>query len=51
MDAHFRRRLELTLGASLITRAWITAQWPVGRLESRHHGIADGLHDGAPFTR
>ena len=44
--------LVLALGAEIAHRlahADRGGDGAVGRLEGRHHGIADGLHDGTPF--
>src|ERR1700724_3546017 len=53
MDAHLQAQaLVLTLGAKIAHRlahADRSASGAVGRLEGRHHGIANGLHDGPPL--
>src|SRR5882724_9479889 len=53
MDAHLQAQaLMLTLGAKIAHRlahAERSGNGAVRRLEGRHHGIADGLHDGPPF--
>src|SRR6267142_3766221 len=55
MDAHLQAQaLMLTLGAKIAHRlahADRRGNGAVRRLEGRHHGIADGLHDGTPFRR
>src|SRR6266852_8913950 len=55
MDAHLQAQaLMVTLGAKIAHRlahADRSRNGAVGRLEGRHHGIADGLHDGAAFGR
>src|SRR5229473_7454448 len=55
MDAHLQAEaLMLTLGAKIAHRlahADRSGNGAVRRLEGRHHGIANGLHDGAPFGR
>src|SRR5258708_20079979 len=53
MDAHLQAQaLMLTPGAKIAHRlahADRGGNGAVRRLEGRHHGIADGLHDGPPF--
>src|ERR1700692_1289239 len=53
MDAHLQAQaLRLTLGAKIAHRlahADRSGNGAVGRLEGRHHGIANGLHDGPPL--
>src|ERR1700730_15413022 len=53
MDAHLQAQaLVLTLGAKIAHRlahADRSGNGAVGRLEGRHHGIANGLHDGPPL--
>src|SRR3954463_13844690 len=53
MDAHLQAQaLVLTLGAEIAHRlahADRRGNGAVGRLEGRHHGIADGFYDRAPF--
>src|SRR5260221_3587178 len=55
MDAHLQAQaLMLTLGAKIAHRlahADRSGDGAVRRLEGRHHGIANGLHDGPPFGR
>src|ERR1700737_2242641 len=55
MDAHLQAQaLMLTLGAEIAHRlahADRSGNGAVRRLEGRHHGIANGLHDGPPFGR
>src|SRR6266702_1290942 len=55
MDAHLQAQaLMLTLGAKIAHRlahADRSGNGAVRRLEGRHHGIANGLHDGTPFGR
>src|SRR5882757_9289733 len=55
MDAHLQAQaLMLTFGAKIAHRlahADRCGNGAVGRLEARHHGIANGLHDGPPFGR
>src|SRR5438309_11323417 len=55
MDAHLQAQaLMLTLGAKIahrLTHADRRGNGAVRRLEGRHHGIANGLHDGSPFGR
>src|SRR6202022_1682583 len=55
MDAHLQAQaLMLTLGAKIAHRlahADRSGNGAVRRLEGRHHGIANGLHDGPPFGR
>src|ERR1700742_4012207 len=55
MDAHFQAQaLMLTLGAEIAHRlahADRRGKGAVRRLEGRHHGIADRLHDRPPFRR
>src|ERR1700681_3137368 len=55
MDAHLQAQaLMLTLGAKIAHRlahANRRGNGAVRRLEGRHHGIANGLHDGPPFGR
>src|SRR6266436_8776883 len=55
MDVHLQAQaLMLTLGAKIAHRlahAERGGNGAVRRLEGRHHGIADGLHDGTPFRR
>src|SRR6266480_6579561 len=53
MDTHLQAQaLMLTLGAKIAHRlahADRSGNGAVRRLERRHHGIANGLHDGPPF--
>ena len=53
MDAHLQAQtLMLTLGTEIAHRlahADRRGNGAVGRLEGRHDGIADGLHDRPPF--
>src|ERR1700738_2759655 len=53
MDAHLQAQaLVLTLRAKIAHRlahADRSGNGAVGRLEGRHHGIANGLHDGPPL--
>src|ERR1700737_1678757 len=55
MDAHLQAQaLMLTLGAEIAHRlahADRSGNGAVRRLEGRHHGIANGLHDALPFRR
>src|ERR1700720_643156 len=55
MDAHLQAQaLVLTLGAKIAHRlahADRGSNGAVRRLEGRHHGIANGLDDGASFGR
>src|ERR1700682_3914835 len=55
MDAHLQAQaLMLTLGAKIAHRlahADRSGNGVVRRLEGRHHGSANRLHDGAPFGR
>src|ERR1700759_316890 len=55
MDARLQAQaLMPTLGAKIAHRlmhADRSGNRAVGRLEGRHHGIANGFHDGAPFGR
>src|SRR5436305_14397856 len=55
MNAHLRAQaLMRALGAKIARRlahAVRRRNGAVGRLKSRHHGVANGLHDGAPFGR
>src|SRR5260370_1414113 len=55
MDAHLQAQaLMLTLGAKIAHRlahADRSGDGAVRRFEGRHHGIANGLHDGPPFGR
>src|SRR5580692_13153597 len=55
MDAQLQAQaLMLTLGAEIAHRfahADRSGNGAVRRLEGRHHGIANGLHDRAPFGR
>src|SRR2546429_3480982 len=53
MDAHLQAQaLMLTLGAKIAHRLAHPdrrGNGAIGRLEGRHDGIADGLHDRSPF--
>src|SRR5258705_12237998 len=53
MDAHLQAQaLMLTPGAKIAHRSANgdrSGDGAVRRLEGRHHGIANGLHDGPPF--
>src|SRR5437588_12720537 len=55
MDAHLQAQaLMLMLGAKIAHRlahADRSGNGAVRRLEGRHHGIANGLHDRPPFGR
>src|SRR6201998_3436647 len=55
MDAHLQSQaLMLTLGAKIAHRLAHSdrrGNGAVRRLEGRHHGIANGFHDGSPFGR
>src|SRR5258705_9513745 len=55
MDANLQAQaLMLTLGAKIahrLTHADRSGTGAVRRLEGRHHGIANGLHDGSPLGR
>src|SRR6195256_3076380 len=55
MDAHLQpQALMLTLGAKIahpLAHADRSGNGAVRRLEGRHHGIANGFHDGPPFGR
>src|SRR5256885_15449705 len=55
MNAHLQAQaLMLTLGAKIAHRlahADRSRNGAVWRLEGRHHGVANGLHDGPPFGR